>query len=71
MGHIDCGRVQVLLQPLELCAHLRAELGVEIRQRLVHQEDLRPTDHGPPQRNALLLSAGELARPAMEQVLDA
>ena len=33
--HIDDGRAQALVQLLDLGAHLSAQLGVEVRQRLV------------------------------------
>ena len=59
------------MEALQLRAHLHAQFGIEIRQRLVHQEDLRIADQRPSQRNALLLTAGKLPRVAIEQVLDA
>ena len=34
--HVDEGRLQPLVQPLELGAHVDPELGVEARERLVH-----------------------------------
>ena len=43
------------LQLGELGPRLRAELGVEVRQRLVHQEDLGSGHDGPGQRHALAL----------------
>ena len=46
-----------------------AQLRVEIGERLVHQERARLADDGPPHRHALALPAGELARPALELLL--
>ena len=46
-------------------AHLVAQLGVEIGQRLVEKQDLRLDDQRAGERHALLLAAGELARIAV------
>ena len=54
------GNAEPLLQGADFAPHLLPELGVEIRQRLVHQADGRFGDDGPPQRDALLLATGEL-----------
>ena len=59
------------MQLLELDAHLHAQLGVEVGQRLVEQEDLGVAHDGAAQRHALALAAGELARLALEQFADA
>ncbi len=47
-----------------------AELGVEVRERLVHEEHRRLAHDRPGQRDALALAAGELPRPPVEQVRD-
>ena len=39
-----------------------AQLGVEVAERLVEEQDLRPDDDGARQRHPLLLAAGELVR---------
>ncbi len=52
---------------LELDAGLHAQLGVEVRERLIQQEGLRLADDGAAQGDALALAAGELARLALEQ----
>ena len=49
------------MQPRDLDPHLHAQLGVEVRQRLVEQEDLRLAHDGAADRDALALAAGELA----------
>ena len=59
------------MQERELCAHLHAELGVQVRQRLVHQERARLTHHGATHGDALTLSARELARLAFHQRVQA
>ena len=59
------------MQALELDPHLHAELRVEVRQRLVEQEHLGMAHDRAADRDALPLAAGELARLALEQLLDA
>ena len=66
--HIDNRRLQVLMEPLDFGPHLRAQLGVEIGERFVHQEYRGVANEGAAQGHALLLSARELTRPALEQV---
>ena len=46
----------------DLGARLERELRVEIRQRLVHQDQRRLDDDRARDRDPLLLAAGELAR---------
>ena len=48
----------------------QAQRGVEVRQRLVEQQELRLLDQGAGERDALLLAAGQLRRTAVEQFLD-
>ena len=60
--HEDDREVELLLQLLDLKAHGFAQLRVEVGKRLVQQHDLRIGDNGARQRDALLLSAGEVAR---------
>ena len=60
----------LLVKLLDLGAHLDAQLGVEIRQRLVEQEHLRFAHDGAAHRDALPLAAGELVRLAIKQVGD-
>ena len=68
--HVDDGRVEVLVEALDLGAHLHAQLGVEVGERLVHEEDRRIAHQRAAERDALLLAARELARLALEQVGD-
>ena len=64
--HVDGRRLEPLVQRLDLGAHRDAELGVEIGQRLVEQEDLGIADDRPAHCDALPLSARELARKALQ-----
>src|SRR5260370_19553617 len=59
------------MQLLDLCAHGDAQLGIEIRQRLVKKKDLWITHDSTAHRNTLALTAGELARVALEQSTEA
>ena len=48
------------MQLLELDAHLHAQRGVEIGQRLVEQKYLRIAHDGAAERNALALTTGQM-----------
>ena len=66
---VDGGDADLALQPLELAAHLVAQLRVEIGQRLVEQQQPRLVHDGARERHALLLAAGEPRRgPLLEAV---
>ena len=62
---VDRRHGEVALEPEDLGPHLDAELRVEVRERLVHQERLRLTHDRPAHRDALSLAARELARPTL------
>ena len=51
-------------------ARLDAQLGVEVRQRLVHQEHARLAHDRPAHRDALALAAGQRLRLAVEVRLE-
>ena len=68
---VDRRRLQPLMQFLDLGAHLHAQLGVEIGQRLVEQKHLRVAHDGAAHGDALALAAGQLARIALEQLRQA
>ena len=57
---VDRRRLEALVQLLDLGAHLHAQLGVEVGQRLVEQEHLRVAHDRAAHRHALPLAAGEL-----------
>ena len=58
---VDRRRLQALVQLADLGAHLNAQLGVEVRKRLVEKENLGIANDGPSHGNALALSAGQCA----------
>src|SRR5205823_12235948 len=41
VGHVDRGGLEALVKPLQLDAHLDAELGVQVGERFVEEEELR------------------------------
>ena len=70
VGDVDRGRLELLLDPRDLGSHLHAQLGVEVRQRLVHQEHLGVADDRAPHRDALALAAGQVGGLAVEMLLE-
>ncbi len=71
VGHVDEGGAQALVQLADLGAGLHAQLGVQVRERLVEQEDGRVAHDGAAHGHTLALAAGELLRLAVEQLADA
>ena len=65
VGDVDDGDAQGGLDFLDLKAHALAELGVQVGQGLVQQQQLRLRDQGPGQGHALLLTAGQLGGQAV------
>ncbi len=59
--HVDGGAVELAMDAADLRPRLDAQLGVEIRQRLVHEDQRRLDDDGAGDGHALLLAAGELS----------
>ena len=59
------------MQARQLGSQGDAQLRVEIRERLVHEERRRLTHHGPSHGDALALSTGEKARAPLHERLEA
>ena len=68
--HVDRRHAELELQRCDVGAHLDAQLRVEVRERLVHQEHARHADDRAPHRDALALAAGQLAGLPLEVVLE-
>ena len=68
--HEDRRHTELALDAADLGAHREAQRRVEIRQRLVEQQQMRPLDESARERDALLLAARELARAPVEQRVD-
>ena len=70
VGDVDRRHVQGALQLHQLNPRLDTELGIEIGEGLVEQEELGLSHDRPRQRHPLLLAARELARLALQQLID-
>ena len=70
MGDQDRGDAELALQAPDLAAHGQPQRGVEVGERLVEQQELRLLDQRAGERHALLLAAGQLAGPPVQQLLD-
>ena len=68
--HIDGCLLVLQMQPLQLGAHLLAQLGVERADRLVHQHGLRMPDERAADGDALHVAARERGGPPVEEMLD-
>jgi hypothetical protein len=66
VGDVDHRRAESRLELDDVRSHLDAQLRVEVRQRLVHQEDLRRPHDRPTHGDSLALSAGQRFREALE-----
>ena len=62
---VDEGAARVDVQALQFGAHLQSELGVEVGERLVHEEHLGAGGKRAGNGHALLLPAGELRGEAL------
>ena len=70
MRDIDRRGAERRLHVLQLGAHVAAQLGIEVGERLVHEEDRGPAHHGAGKRHALTLAARKLARITVQQLVD-
>ena len=70
VGDVDRRHADLLVQEADLGAHLRAQLRVEVRQRLVHEERLGLADHRPPHGDPLALPSRELPRPPRQLLVE-
>ena len=71
MRDVDRRDAELLLDAPDLGAQRHAQLGVEVRERLVEEEDARLDGHGARQGNALLLPARELRRSPRAEAVEA
>ena len=62
VGDIDEGRAGLDMQALQLVAHFESQLCVEVRKRLVHEQNRRLRSEGSGDGDTLLLPAGQLCR---------
>jgi len=64
---IDRGDAEFLLQPPDVAPQVHPQLGIEVGQRLVHQQHLGADHQRPRQAHTLLLAAAELVRQPLGQ----
>ena len=58
---------------MKLCqfhTHLSSQLGIQVGQRLIHEESFRLTDNGASDGHALLLSSGKGSRLSVQEMFD-
>ena len=65
---VEARRLEALMELLDLKARLHAKLRVEVRERFVKEEDRGFAHDGAAHRDALTLTARELAGAALEKV---
>jgi len=70
VGHVDERRFEALMELADLSASLDPELGVQVGQGLVHQEDVWLTHDGSTDCHALALTTRKLLRLAIEEAVD-
>ncbi len=70
VGDEDGGATGLGVKAFQLDAHVGAQGGVEVRERLVHQKDVGVAHQRAGERDALLLPAAQLGRFAVEDVGD-
>lgn len=61
MRDVQRGAAELAMDAADFGAHFQAQLGIEIGERLIHQDQRRFDDDGAGNRYALLLAAGQLA----------
>ena len=66
VSDVDRRRAELVLELRDLGPHLDTQLGVEVRERLVHEEDLRVADDRSAHRDPLLLASRKLPGLARE-----
>ena len=71
VGDVNGGDAEPPMEPHQFDTHLDAQLGVEVGQRLIHQEGARMPDNGAAHRHALALTTGKLTGFARQQRRDA
>ena len=71
VGHVDKGGLELLVQLADIGAGLHAQLGIQVGERFVKQENFRLADDRPAYRHTLALAAGKLAGFALEQIFNA
>ncbi|OPZ32288.1 MAG: hypothetical protein BWY98_01352 [Tenericutes bacterium ADurb.BinA155] len=70
VGDVNRGRIEGFVEFDDFAAHLNPEFSVEVRERFIHEEDLRIADDGAAEGDPLTLATGEGLRFAVEVFFD-
>ncbi len=70
VGHVNGGDAELALQALQLETKVMPKLRVQVRERLVEEQELRLHHQRARERQALLLAAGQLGRLALGEVVE-
>src|SRR5262249_45432674 len=68
MGHITHRGIETVVQFDKLGPHVDAQLGIQVTQWLIKEEDFRLPHNGPPHGDTLPLATGELLGLAVKQI---
>ncbi len=71
VGHVQGGEPEPVLHRQQLVAQLVTDLGVDVGQRLVEEDEVVALDDGTRERDALLLATTDLVRVLVCQLQDA
>ena len=70
VGYVDRCRFDLLQQAFELGTHFQPQQGIQVAERLVHQQHLGPHRNGPRHGDALPLSTAHFAGETVQHVFD-
>src|SRR5215212_6804990 len=68
VGDVDRRGFEVAQEVLQLGPHFRTEARIDMRDRLIHDQNCRVPDNSPRNRHALFLATGQLTRLPLEDV---
>ena len=67
VGHVDQGRAEPAMQREQLTAKRGAEGVIQVRERLIQEQDTGFPRHGPAQRDPLALATGKFLWPPVQE----
>jgi hypothetical protein len=70
VGDVDEGGTEAAVEVAQFGAGVEAELGIEVAEGFIEEEDAGASDDGAAEGDALALTAGEFARAAVEEGRD-
>lgn len=69
VSHIDGRQAILLVERHDFPAHPKAVRGIDVTQRLIHEQDSRRSSHSSAQSDSLLLAAGKFRRSPLKKTL--